>query len=131
MARIAVKRVYDPPAASDGRRVLIDRLWPRGLTKATVKLDDWCKDLAPTPELRRWFDHRADRFAEFSQRYRAELARNPAVEAARGSLGKGRVTLLYGAKDPRINHAVVLAEYLRDLTSRTRRMPGPRRDSAR
>jgi uncharacterized protein YeaO (DUF488 family) len=108
-----IKRVYDKPESEDGVRVLVDRLWPRGLTKAKAGLDHWLKDVAPSAELRRWFGHKPERFVVFHQRYRKELAGNPAVAALR-KLGRGRtVTLLYGARDPKVNHAVVLLTALR------------------
>jgi len=107
------KRVYEPPAPMDGARVLIDRLWPRGVRKASAHLDAWLKEVAPSPRLRLWFGHRPERFAEFGRRYRRELADNPALAQLR-KLGKRRtVTLLYGARDPKINHAVVLQSALR------------------
>ena len=109
---IETKRVYDPPSDKDGMRILVDRLWPRGLRKEAAALDLWAKDVAPTPELRKWFDHRPDRFADFKHRYRDELKSNPAVPDLLHQIGKKKVTLLYGAKDPQINHAVVLAEFL-------------------
>ena len=111
MRSLAIKRVYEPPSPKDGTRILVDRLWPRGLSKAKAALDGWNKNVAPTPALRKWFDHRPDRFAEFSKRYRAELVHNPAVAELRAQ--KGEVTLVYGARDPAINHAVVLAKFLR------------------
>lgn len=111
MRSVAVKRAYDPPAPTDGTRILVDRLWPRGLSKRKAALDSWNKDVAPSPALRKWFDHRPERFAEFSKRYRAELKGNPAVAELRAT--KGKVTLIYGARDPAINHAVVLAKVLK------------------
>jgi uncharacterized protein YeaO (DUF488 family) len=108
---VAVKRAYDPPAATDGTRILVDRLWPRGLSKAKAALDGWNKDVAPSTPLRKWFDHRPERFTEFQKRYRAELKNNPAVAELRAL--KGKVTLIYGARDPAINHAVVLAKVLK------------------
>lgn len=113
MATIAIKRVYDPPAASDGYRVLVDRLWPRGLTKAAAALDLWAKDLAPSPDLRKEFNHQPERFAEFRHHYLGELSKNPAVTAFRAELKRPKVTLLYGAHDRANNHAVVLAGFLR------------------
>lgn len=111
---IRIKRIYEPPQASDGVRVLVDRLWPRGMRKAAAALDLWLKDAAPSPELRRWFGHDPARWAEFERRYRAELATHPAVLAPLRTLALGgRLTLLYGAHDPIHNHAVVLAAYLR------------------
>jgi uncharacterized protein YeaO (DUF488 family) len=111
MRTLAIKRAYDPPSPRDGRRILVDRLWPRGLSKARAELDGWEKDIAPSPALRRWFGHRPERFVEFRRLYRAELKDNPAVARLRALAGK--VTLLYGAHDPRINHAVVLAQVLK------------------
>lgn len=111
MRSVAIKRVYDPPARSDGSRILVDRLWPRGLSKRKAALDGWDKDVAPSPALRKWFDHRPERFAEFKTRYRAELKGSQAVKALRAMTGK--VTLLYGARDPKVNHAVVLAAVLK------------------
>lgn len=92
-------------------RILVDRLWPRGLSKAKAALDGWNKKVAPSPELRKWFGHKPERFAEFSKRYRAELKNNPAVAEIKAL--KGKVTLVYGARDPAINHAVVLAKVLK------------------
>lgn len=111
---VGIKRIYDDAADSDGYRVLVDRLWPRGVSKDDAALDEWCKDVAPSSELRKWFDHREDRFDEFAERYRDELVDHPDVEELRRVADEGQVTLLYGAKDPRINHAVVLAEVIRD-----------------
>lgn len=112
---VGIKRIYDDAADGDGSRVLVDRLWPRGVSKESAVLDEWCKDVAPSPELRKWFDHREDRFEEFAERYRAELDGNPEVERLRKLATSGRpLTLLYAAKDPRINHAVVLAAVIGD-----------------
>ena len=108
-----VKRVYDDPAPGDGFRVLVDRLWPRGLSKEHAALDLWLKDVAPSPELRTWFDHREDRFAAFAKRYVAELGSNAAVGTLReADRDHPTVTLLYGARSPEVNHAVVLARFL-------------------
>lgn len=111
MRSVAIKRAYDRPSPQDGTRILVDRLWPRGLSKAKASLDGWNKDVAPTPALREWFGHRPERFTEFAKRYRAELEHNPAVAELRKT--KGKVTLIYGARDPAINHAVVLAKALK------------------
>ena len=111
MRAIAIKRAYDPPSPQDGTRILVDRLWPRGLSKAKAALDGWNKDVAPSTTLRKWFDHRPERFAEFAKRYRAELKNNPTVAELRAL--KGKVTLIYGAQGPAINHAVVLAKVLK------------------
>jgi uncharacterized protein YeaO (DUF488 family) len=112
VATIAIKRVYEKPASTDGMRILVDRLWPRGVSKEAAALDLWCKEIAPTPELRTWFDHREDRFAEFKKRYLLELRSNPVVPELLGDIGKRKATLLYGAHDENTNHAVVLAEYV-------------------
>lgn len=110
---IRLKRAYEPPARSDGARILVDRLWPRGVKKETLKLDSWLKDIAPSSELRKWFDHRPDRFEQFAKKYRAELDANPgAVAELEPWLHRGRATLVYGARDPAINQAVVLRDYL-------------------
>ena len=103
-----IKRVYDPASPTDGTRVLVDRLWPRGVKKSDAHVELWMKDVAPSPQLRVWFHHDPERFAEFRRRYTGELKGNPAVAELR-KLGKNkRVTLLYGARDPKVNHALVL-----------------------
>jgi uncharacterized protein YeaO (DUF488 family) len=112
MASIEIKRAYEPPSSKDGKRILVDRLWPRGVRKDTASLDLWSKDIAPTPSLRMWFDHRADRFVEFKQRYRDELKSNPAVTEVLKKIGRSNATLVYAARDPAVNHAVVLAQFL-------------------
>jgi uncharacterized protein YeaO (DUF488 family) len=109
---IMIKRVYDPPQASDGFRVLVDRLWPRGLTKEKAALDLWAKEIAPSTELREEFNHRPEKFTEFKKLYRLELSQNPALAAFRNELKRPKVTLLFGARDAKVNHAVVLADYL-------------------
>ena len=115
MTSLAIKRVYDPAAPEDGLRVLVDRLWPRGLRKSDAEADEWRRELAPSPELRTWWNHDPERLDEFAERYRAELDGNPAVdEFARHIAGEKRVTLLYAAKDPHVNHARILADYLRE-----------------
>lgn len=111
MRSVAIKRAYEPPAASDGCRILVDRLWPRGLSKAKAELDGWNKAVAPSTALRQWFGHKPERFQEFAKRYRAELKGNPALDELRAL--KGKVTLVYGARDPKINHAIVLAKILK------------------
>jgi uncharacterized protein YeaO (DUF488 family) len=109
-----IKRIYDPPAPEDGFRVLVDRLWPRGITKQRAALDLWLKEVAPSTELRTWFHAQRDGFDEFAERYRAELAPTPAVDELReAAKAHPAVTLLYTVKDPERNHAAVLAEYLR------------------
>ena len=113
MPRLRLKRAYAEPAAADGFRVLADRLWPRGVSKEVARIDLWLKEIAPSTELRKWFGHDPARWVEFQRRYRAELDRSPeAVAVLAEHVRKGRVTLVYGAKDPEHNHARVLAEYL-------------------
>ncbi len=114
MARIRLKRVYAPPSPDDGMRVLVDRLWTRGLKKDAARIDRWAKDIAPSAKLRQWFGHDPTRWAEFRKRYRAELAANEeAVAALRKEVSKAkRSTLLFGAKDEEHNNAVVLKETL-------------------
>lgn len=111
---IAIKRIYEDPSSADGARILVDRLWPRGLRREDAGIDLWAGDLAPSPELRRWFDHDPERFEEFRERYLEELRARPAEDlaAVRSAIAAGPVTLLYAARDPRCNHARVLAEHL-------------------
>ena len=110
-----MKRVYEPPETSDGYRVLVDRLWPRGVRKEKAELDEWAKDVAPSPALRTEWHHNRERFDEFAARYRDELDANPAAEAllATGAAHE-RVTLLFGARDEQVNHAAVLLRWLGD-----------------
>ena len=111
---IRLKRVYDPPSPSDGVRVLVDRLWPRGLKKEDAALDRWERDVAPSNELRKEFGHDHSRWDEFRARYFAELDANPEpVQRLVGEARKGTVTLLFAARDTEKNNAVALAEYLR------------------
>ncbi|MFO1124157.1 MAG: DUF488 domain-containing protein [Methylocystis sp.] len=116
MAAIVLKRVYEPAQAEDGTRVLVDRLWPRGLRKDKANIDFWAKDVAPSDALRRWFGHRPERWEEFQKRYRAELAASETrqqVDAIRALARKDHVTLLYAARDEAMNNAVVLRDLLR------------------
>lgn len=109
-----VKRIYEPQADDDGFRVLVDRLWPRGVPKESAAVDLWLKDVAPSTELRKEFNHRPERFADFSARYRLELDSNPAVKALLElAAGHPRVTLLYAARNTEENNAGVLLDYLR------------------
>jgi uncharacterized protein YeaO (DUF488 family) len=111
--RIRTKRVYEPPASSDGRRILVDRLWPRGVAKAAAGIHFWAKAVAPSHELRRWYQHAPAKWPEFRRRYFAELDANPAgVAELRDHLGRGVVTLLFGSKEMMLNNATALAEYL-------------------
>lgn len=110
---IHLKRVYAPAGAEDGARVLVDRLWPRGVSKARAALALWCREVAPSTELRQWFGHDPARWQEFRRRYQAEVAANDAALAPiRALLQEGPVTLLYGARDEANNEAVVLRDYL-------------------
>lgn len=115
---LQIKRIYDPVQDSDGVRLLVDRLWPRGISKEKAHLDGWVKELAPSSPLRVWFGHQAEYFAEFSALYRAELDADAAAQAAARQLllqsKAGMVTLLYAAKDPQINHVIVLKAYLEE-----------------
>ena len=112
---LTVKRIYEPPSGTDGLRILVDRLWPRGVSKEDAALDLWLKEVAPTPELRTWFGHEPARFEEFSARYRAELEMNPALDRLlRAAKEAEAVTLLYAARDPSCNHAVVLRDFVRE-----------------
>jgi len=111
---IRLKRVYEPAAKSDGKRMLVERLWPRGVKKEALQLDGWLRDVAPSTELRKWFDHRPERWSEFQKRYRAELdasreAWQPLLDLAR----KGTVTLLFSSQNTTQNNAVVLSNYIK------------------
>ena len=111
---LRLKRVYEPPTTADGYRVLIDRLWPRGVSKKRARLDAWVPQIAPSEELRRWFGHEPRRFAEFKRRYADELQRQrPRLTELRRRARREPVTLLYAARDGEHNDAVVLAEVLR------------------
>jgi uncharacterized protein YeaO (DUF488 family) len=121
---IGTKRAYEPPAPGDGHRVLIDRLWPRGLAKDAARIDEWLKDLAPSNELRQWFGHDPARFPDFRVRYQRELA-NETAEAQLDALARrarqGPVTLVYAAHDELHNNAAVLAELLKKRLARAKR----------
>lgn len=123
---LRLKRVYEPASPEDGFRVLVDRLWPRGESKAKADLDLWDKDVAPSTELREWFGHEPPKFAEFTARYREELARNPALGDLVDQLEPHPVvTLLFGARDTVHNQAVVLADVLAERLG----VPAPTRVS--
>ena len=109
---ISLKRAYEPPAETDGVRVLVDRLWPRGVTKSRARIDLWLKDVAPSTELRKWFGHDPDRWPEFQKKYRAELKGNPALSELREQSRQGKITLVYAARDELHNDAVVLKQVL-------------------
>jgi uncharacterized protein YeaO (DUF488 family) len=118
--RVKLRRAYEAPAAGEGRKVLVDRVWPRGVSKASLQPDLWLREVAPSTELRKWFDHRRERWDEFRRRYREELRSGPAhqaldqlVELAR----RGPVVLLFGARDPELNQATVLREMVEERLS--------------
>lgn len=112
-ANIALKRAYDPPDAADGVRVLVDRLWPRGMTKAAAAIDQWPKDVTPSTELRQWFHHDPDRWDEFRRRYLAELKdKGSELDALRKLAQAGPITLIYAARDTPHLHATVLRDIL-------------------
>ena len=116
MGTIKIKRVYEPAEKSDGYRVLVDRIWPRGESKEKADLDEWLKEIAPSTELRKWFGHDPDKMAEFTKKYRAELVDNSEqVDKLRKIVADHDVvTLVYAAKDEKDNQAVVLRDYLGD-----------------
>ena len=115
MGRIRLKRVYEPAGPDDGLRVLVDRLWPRGVSKAHAGLDLWLKAVAPSAPLRSWWGHDPGRFTEFARRYRAELDVNPAVGQLADIVARHPLTtFVYAARDPAVNHAVILRDYLLD-----------------
>jgi uncharacterized protein YeaO (DUF488 family) len=116
---IRLKRVYDPPEPDDGVRFLVDGMWPRGIKKEVLPMKDWLKEVAPSAKLRRWFGHDPDKWAEFQQRYQAELATKPdAVQPIREAAHQGNVTLLYSAQDTKHNNAVALLELRKENINR-------------
>jgi uncharacterized protein YeaO (DUF488 family) len=137
---IRVKRTYEPPAREDGRRILVERLWPRGMKKEALAIDAWLKEVAPSTVLRKWFAHEVERWPEFRRRYEAELDANPDAWAPLlAEAKKGTVTLLFSAHDTLHNGAIVLRDYLAKRTSRAqsvrktsaRRAPSPRKVPSR
>jgi len=112
-SNVVLKRAYEPPESTDGTRILVDRLWPRGVSKAEARLDEWIKEIAPSAELRTWFGHDPRRWDEFRQRYRAELAQHSEMlKDLRRRAREGRITLVYSARDEVHNDAVVLRDVL-------------------
>lgn len=112
---VRIKRIYDAPSTDDGYRVLVDRVWPRGLSKKEARLDRWLKEIAPSTELRRWFAHDPSRWSEFRRRYRGELEKSPAlIQEIAEKAQSGPVTLLFSARDQQHNQAVVLREWLEE-----------------
>lgn len=119
-SHIWIKRIYDPVDPSDGQRILVDRLWPRGVSKDKAALSLWLKEIAPSTELRKWYGHLPEREQEFRQRYKAELDANPdVVHQLREIVTAGPVTLLYSTHDTARNHAIVLADYLQATDHRS------------
>ena len=116
MYKLKIKRIYEDPDPEDGKRILVDRLWPRGVRKVDAALDFWWKDVAPSPDLRKWFGHQPERFAEFSQEYLEKLDKSPTAAAYKEEtqeiLQKDPVTFLYAARDPEVNHAAVLKQWM-------------------
>ena len=113
MYHVNIKRVYEEAKKSDGKRILVDRLWPRGLRKAEVKVDLWLKEIAPSTALRKWFSHEPSKWEEFKKRYSVELEKNnEEISLLEREVSEGKVTLVYGAKDQEHNGAVVLREFL-------------------
>jgi uncharacterized protein YeaO (DUF488 family) len=116
--KVRIARIYDEPSADDGRRILVDRLWPRGVSKQRARLDDWCKEIAPSTDLRRWYGHDPERFEEFTARYRAELSEGEQAEALSriaADARSGVVTLLTATKVPEISEAVVIKSAIENL----------------
>ena len=122
MGSLKLKRIYQPADKADGRRVLVDGIWPRGVSKRDARIDQWLKAIAPSAELRRWFGHAPERWEEFKARYFEELENNPEiVSGLKDEIDQGTVTLLYGARDERHNNAVALREYLTQSIRKKRR----------
>ena len=116
-ANVQLKRAYDPPAPSDGTRILIDRLWPRGVSKANAAIDQWDKDIAPSTTLRKWFGHDPARWQEFRRRYANEIhGHREQLDELRARAQSGRITLVFAAHDKLHNHAIVLRDILLDRT---------------
>ncbi len=116
MAEVSLKRIYEKPSPQDGYRVLVDRVWPRGMTKEKAGIDVWAKDIAPSAELRKWFCHDPVKWNDFQQKYREELeTKLPALKELLAQANGRRVTLLYGAKDEEHNQAVVLHDFMKKL----------------
>lgn len=126
--RVQLKRAYERPSPRDGTRVLVDRLWPRGVRKAEAHIDLWLKDVAPSTALRQWFGHDPARWSEFRRRYRAEMKRHPdALARLRVLARQGRITLVFGARDARRNQAVVLKDLLAGRGTKRARRAAPAR----
>lgn len=119
MGNLKIKRIYDEPSKIDGIRILVDRLWPRGVSKEKAHLDFWFKDIAPSPDLRKWFNHEPNKFKEFSKCYKAELdCVQEKINEVLELLKKNDVTLIYAAKSETINHAIVLKDYINNAKNK-------------
>ncbi len=117
---VAIKRAYDKPSPQDGKRILVDGLWPRGLTKEKLKVEDWLRDIAPSPELRAWYGHKPEKWEEFRRKYRAELSKPPRKAILEKLVGRAReekITLVFAARDAERCNATVIAEVLRERLS--------------
>lgn len=119
---LGIKRIYEKASMTDGKRILVDRLWPRGVRKSTSNVDSWLKEIAPSESLRKWFGHNPEKWPAFRKRYEAELKRNRAFEALVEQVKKEDVTLIYAAKDEKHNNAAALAEVLKMRMPRRREM---------
>lgn len=120
-ASVRIKRIYEPAAGGDGYRILVDRLWPRGVSKVAARIDLWMRDIAPSTALRRWFNHDPARWEEFRRRYQVELReQQPLLDVIRARAKEGPVTLLYSARDEQLNQAVVLQRIVKQSTGRKR-----------
>lgn len=127
---ITIKRIYDPVAEADGKRILVDRLWPRGIKKESAGIDEWLKDIAPSDELRKWFSHDPSKWAEFRQKYRKELqSKSAAIGRLRREARGATITLLFAAKDVEHNNAVVLKEAIVGKEKGRNANPGKARKS--
>jgi len=123
---IQLKRAYEKPHRSDGFRVLIDRVWPRGVRKEDLKLDEWLRSLAPSTELRQWFGHDPEKWEQFRKRYFRELAAHPEeIQRLRAKMREGPLTIVFGSREERFNNAAALKEYLEARPARTRRSGRP------
>ncbi|HEY9363252.1 MAG TPA: DUF488 domain-containing protein [Chitinophagaceae bacterium] len=117
MSTIKIKRVYEPAAKSDGTRILVDRLWPRGIKKEEANVDAWLKEIAPSTDLRKWFNHEPEKWMAFTKKYKKELESSPALHELLALLKRHKgITLVYSAKDEEHNQAVVLQQYMQDLS---------------
>ncbi len=120
MTKIFIKRVYEPPAKNDGFRILVDRLWPRGLKKESTHADLWMKEIAPSSALRKWFNHEPEKWVEFCKKYRAELRKSPvADELVQYGMKYKTITLLYSAKDEQHNQALVLQQFINEILGKS------------